>query len=32
VQFAEVVGSGHFPQLEVPAQTNAMIETFIAQL
>jgi pimeloyl-ACP methyl ester carboxylesterase len=32
VQFAEVVGSGHFPQLEVPAQTNAMIETFIGQL
>jgi pimeloyl-ACP methyl ester carboxylesterase len=32
VQFAQVVGSGHFPQLEVPAQTNAMIETFIDQL
>ena len=32
VQFAEVAGSGHFPQLEVPAQTNAMIETFIEQL
>jgi pimeloyl-ACP methyl ester carboxylesterase len=32
VQFAEVVGSGHFPQLEVPAQTNAMIETFVNQL
>lgn len=29
VQFAQVVGAGHFPQLEVPAQTNAMIETFI---
>jgi pimeloyl-ACP methyl ester carboxylesterase len=32
VQFAEVAGSGHFPQLEVPAQTNAMIETFVGQL
>ena len=32
VQFAEVVGSGHFPQLEVPEQTNAMIATFIGQL
>jgi len=32
VQFGQVVGSGHFPQLEVPAQTNAMIETFINQL
>ena len=32
VQFAQVVGSGHFPQLEVPAQTNAAIETFLAQL
>jgi len=32
VQFGQVVGSGHFPQLEVPAQVNAMIETFIAQL
>jgi pimeloyl-ACP methyl ester carboxylesterase len=32
VQFGQVVGSGHFPQLEVPAQTNAMIETFLAQL
>jgi pimeloyl-ACP methyl ester carboxylesterase len=32
VQFAQVVGSGHFPQLEVPGQTNAAIETFIDQL
>ena len=32
VQFAQVVGSGHFPQLEVPAQTNAAIETFVSQL
>ncbi len=32
VQFCRTVGSGHFPHMEVPAQTNAMIETFIAQL
>ncbi|NKC01723.1 MAG: alpha/beta fold hydrolase [Pseudomonadales bacterium] len=32
VQFAQVVGSGHFPQLEVPNQTNAAIETFLAQI
>ena len=32
VQFAQVVGSGHFPQMEVPAQTNAAIDTFISQL
>lgn len=32
VQFGQVVGSGHFPQLEVPAQVNAMLETFITQL
>ena len=32
VQFGQVVGSGHFPQLEVPKQTNAMIETFLSQL
>jgi len=31
VQFGQVTGSGHFPQLEVPAQTNSMIETFINQ-
>ncbi len=29
VRFGQVVGSGHFPQLEVPEQTNAMIDTFI---
>jgi hypothetical protein len=28
----ETVGSGHFPQLEVPGQVNAMIETFCDQL
>jgi len=27
-----VVGSGHFVQLEVPAQLNAMIDSFIAGL
>lgn len=32
VQFGQIVGSGHFPHLEVPRQTNAMIETFIDQL
>jgi len=32
VSFAQTVGSGHFPQLEVPQQVNAMIETFCAQL
>lgn len=32
VQFAQVVGSGHFPQLEVPRQTNAALETFFNQL
>ncbi|MEM9622532.1 MAG: alpha/beta hydrolase [Pseudomonadota bacterium] len=32
VQFGQVVGAGHFPQLEVPAQTNAMLQTFIQQL
>ena len=32
VQFGQVVGSGHFPQLEVPDQTNAMIERFVATL
>ena len=32
VRFGQVVGSGHFPQLEVPEQTNAMIATFLAQL
>ena len=32
VQFGQVVGSGHFVQLEVPAQLNAMIDSFIAGL
>ena len=32
VSFAQTVGAGHFPQLEVPGQVNAMIETFCAQL
>ncbi len=32
VQFGQVVGSGHFPQMEVPDQTNAMIATFLDQL
>jgi len=32
VEFGQFVGSGHFPQLEVPSQTNAMIERFIATL
>lgn len=30
--FARVVGAGHFPQLETPAQVNAMLETFTSQL
>jgi pimeloyl-ACP methyl ester carboxylesterase len=32
VSFGQVVGSGHFPQLEVPEQTNGMIATFIGQV
>ncbi|HEX7037929.1 MAG TPA: alpha/beta hydrolase, partial [Pseudomonadales bacterium] len=32
VRFGQVVGSGHFPQLEVPEQTNGMIATFLDQL
>jgi len=32
VQFGRVVGSGHFPQLEVPNQVNGMIERFVATL
>ncbi len=32
VQIGLVVGSGHFPQLEVPDQFNAMLSTFISQL
>lgn len=32
VHFGETVGSGHFPHIEVPDQTNAMIERFISTL
>lgn len=32
MQFGQTVGSGHFPQLEVPDQTNAMIERFVSNL
>ena len=32
VQFGQAVGSGHFPHLEVPDQTNAMIERFVSTL
>lgn len=32
IQFGRAVGSGHFPQLEVPDQTNAMIARFAATL
>ena len=32
VSFAQVYGAGHFPQSEQPAQTNAMIEAFLARL
>lgn len=32
VRFGQMVGSGHFPQLEVPEQTNGMIGTFLDQL
>ena len=28
--YAQTVGSGHFNQLEVPEQVNAMIERFLA--
>jgi len=31
-QFGMTVGSGHFHQLEVPDQVNAMIERFLASL
>jgi len=31
VAFAQVYGAHHFPQFEQPAQTNAMIEAFIAR-
>jgi pimeloyl-ACP methyl ester carboxylesterase len=32
VEFGQVVGSGHFVQLEVPDQFNAMIDNFIERL
>jgi pimeloyl-ACP methyl ester carboxylesterase len=32
VQFGRVVGSGHFPHLEVPDQVNAMIDRFVVTL
>lgn len=32
VDFGEVVGSGHFPHIEVPDQTNAMIDRFVSTL
>jgi pimeloyl-ACP methyl ester carboxylesterase len=32
VQFGQMVGSGHFPHIEVPDQTNAMIERFVSTL
>lgn len=32
VSFGQVIGAAHFPHFEQPAQTNAMIETFIARL
>ena len=32
VQFGQVVGAAHFPQMEVPGQVNSMIGTFIDQL
>ena len=31
-QFGQLVGCGHFPNIEQPAQLNAMLETFVAQL
>ncbi|MBK5198896.1 MAG: alpha/beta hydrolase, partial [Methyloceanibacter sp.] len=30
LRFGHVVGSGHFCQLEVPEQVNAMIDRFLA--
>lgn len=32
VGFGQVYGAAHFPQVEQPAQTNAMIEAFLARL
>jgi pimeloyl-ACP methyl ester carboxylesterase len=32
VGFAQVYGASHFPQFEQPAQTNAMIESFLARI
>lgn len=32
VQFGQVVGSGHFPHLEVPDQVHAMLERFVGTL
>jgi pimeloyl-ACP methyl ester carboxylesterase len=32
VAFAQVYGANHFPHFEQPAQTNAMIETFVSRL
>ena len=32
VSFAQVYGAAHFPHFEQPAQTNAMIETFVARV
>lgn len=32
VDFAQVYGASHFPQLEQPQQTNAIIEAFLARL
>jgi len=32
VSFSQVYGANHFPHLEQPAQTNAMIETFVSRL
>ncbi len=29
VEFGQVVGAAHFPQMEVPVQTNAMLQNFI---
>ncbi len=31
-EFAQVIGSGHLPQLEVPEQVNAILRNFMARL